>query len=164
MMIDGLMNVPYLRVMTFEALNHKWIVISQKGLSYCRLERHLERKAWVASFGRPKMTSQSLLASQTGLSPYLRWGCLIFLSSLIFGFIVYFLDTCDERKNQSTGSRQAVLRSSALFSGSGSPQLGVPPPLLAAPAPGLFVLEASAPGSGERTLFCFISRISSSVF
>ena len=123
MMIDGLMNVPYLRVMTFEALNHKWIVISQKGLSYCRLERHLERKAWVASFGRPKMTSQSLLASQTGLSPYLRWGCLIFLSSLIFGFIVYFLDTCDERKNQSTGSRQAVLRSSALFSGSGSPQL-----------------------------------------
>jgi len=41
-----------------------------------RLERHLERKAWVASFGRPKMTSQSLLASQTGLSPYLRFGCL----------------------------------------------------------------------------------------
>lgn len=41
-----------------------------------RLERHLERKAWVASFGKPKMTSQSLLASQTGLSPYLRFGCL----------------------------------------------------------------------------------------
>ncbi|XP_049775550.1 cryptochrome-1-like isoform X3 [Schistocerca cancellata] len=41
-----------------------------------RLERHLERKAWVASFGRPRMTSQSLLASQTGLSPYLRFGCL----------------------------------------------------------------------------------------
>lgn len=41
-----------------------------------RLERHLERKAWVASFGRPKMTPQSLLASQTGLSPYLRFGCL----------------------------------------------------------------------------------------
>ncbi len=37
-----------------------------------RLERHLERKAWVASFGRPKMTPQSLLASQTGVSPYLR--------------------------------------------------------------------------------------------
>ena len=37
-----------------------------------RLERHLERKAWVASFGLPKMTPQSLLASQTGLSPYLR--------------------------------------------------------------------------------------------
>lgn len=41
-----------------------------------RLERHLERKAWVASFGHPKMTPQSLLASQTGLSPYLRFGCL----------------------------------------------------------------------------------------
>nr|BAX56240.1 cryptochrome 2 transcript variant b [Gryllus bimaculatus] len=41
-----------------------------------RLERHLERKAWVASFGRPKMTPQSLQASQTGLSPYLRFGCL----------------------------------------------------------------------------------------
>jgi len=41
-----------------------------------RLERHLERKAWVASFGRPKMTPQSLLASTTGLSPYLRFGCL----------------------------------------------------------------------------------------
>lgn len=41
-----------------------------------RLERHLERKAWVASFGRPKMSPQSLLASQTGLSPYLRFGCL----------------------------------------------------------------------------------------
>lgn len=41
-----------------------------------RLERHLERKAWVASFGRPKMTPQSLLPSQTGLSPYMRFGCL----------------------------------------------------------------------------------------
>nr|XP_023017756.1 cryptochrome-2-like [Leptinotarsa decemlineata] len=41
-----------------------------------RLERHLERKAWVASFGRPKMTPQSLLPSQTGLSPYLRFGCI----------------------------------------------------------------------------------------
>lgn len=41
-----------------------------------RLERHLERKAWVASFERPKMSPQSLYASQTGLSPYLRFGCL----------------------------------------------------------------------------------------
>lgn len=43
-----------------------------------RLERHLDRKAWVASFGRPKMTPQSLLASQTGLSPYLRYICTCF--------------------------------------------------------------------------------------
>lgn len=41
-----------------------------------RLERHLERKAWVATFGKPKMTPQSLLACQTGLSPYFRFGCL----------------------------------------------------------------------------------------
>ncbi|BES96008.1 cryptochrome [Nesidiocoris tenuis] len=51
-----------------------WIGGESEALS--RLERHLERKAWVASFGRPKMTPQSLLASQTGLSPYLRFGCL----------------------------------------------------------------------------------------
>lgn len=47
-----------------------------EGEALARLERHLERKAWVASFGHPKMTPQSLLASQTGLSPYLRFGCL----------------------------------------------------------------------------------------
>lgn len=48
-----------------------WIGGESEALA--RLERHLERKAWVASFGRPKMTPQSLLASQTGLSPYLRY-------------------------------------------------------------------------------------------
>ena len=42
-----------------------------------RLERHLERKVLVSSqIGQTKMTSQSLLASQTGISPYLRFGCL----------------------------------------------------------------------------------------
>lgn len=58
-----------------------------------RLKRHLERKAWVASFARPKMNPQSLMASSTGnstsklfqsflqnvmsgISPYLRFGCL----------------------------------------------------------------------------------------
>lgn len=41
-----------------------------------RLERHLERKAWVANFERPRMNATSLLASPTGLSPYLRFGCL----------------------------------------------------------------------------------------
>ncbi len=51
-----------------------WVGGETEALS--RLERHLERKAWVASFGRPKMTPQSLLASQTGVSPYLRFGCL----------------------------------------------------------------------------------------
>ncbi|KAG8177977.1 hypothetical protein JTE90_019988 [Oedothorax gibbosus] len=51
-----------------------WIGGETEALS--RFERHLERKAWVASFGRPKMTLQSFLLSQTGLSPYLRFGCL----------------------------------------------------------------------------------------
>lgn len=41
-----------------------------------RLDRHLERKAWVATFCMPKVTPQSVLASQTGISPYLRFGCL----------------------------------------------------------------------------------------
>ncbi|XP_035012124.1 cryptochrome-1b [Hippoglossus stenolepis] len=41
-----------------------------------RLERHLERKAWVANSECPRMNANSLLASPTGLSPYLRFGCL----------------------------------------------------------------------------------------
>jgi len=41
-----------------------------------RLQCHLERKAFIASYGKPKMTPQSLLASPTGLAPYLRFGCL----------------------------------------------------------------------------------------
>ncbi|XP_063800391.1 cryptochrome-2 isoform X2 [Pseudophryne corroboree] len=41
-----------------------------------RLDRHLERKAWVANYERPRMNATSLLASPTGLSPYLRFGCL----------------------------------------------------------------------------------------
>ncbi|NP_001082139.1 cryptochrome circadian regulator 2 L homeolog [Xenopus laevis] len=41
-----------------------------------RLDRHLERKAWVANYERPRMNANSLLASPTGLSPYLRFGCL----------------------------------------------------------------------------------------
>ncbi|EDO31046.1 predicted protein [Nematostella vectensis] len=41
-----------------------------------RLDRHLERKAWIASFGKPKVTSDSLMASPSGVSPYLRFGCL----------------------------------------------------------------------------------------
>ncbi|XP_044536012.1 cryptochrome-2 [Gracilinanus agilis] len=41
-----------------------------------RLDKHLERKAWVANYERPRMNATSLLASPTGLSPYLRFGCL----------------------------------------------------------------------------------------
>jgi len=42
-----------------------------------RLSYHLERRAWVACFEkRPSMTSASLLASPSGLGPYLNFGCL----------------------------------------------------------------------------------------
>jgi len=74
---DEKFGVPTLEELGFDCENLKppvWQGGETEALS--RLERHLERKAWVASFGRPKMTPQSLLASQTGLSPYLRFGCL----------------------------------------------------------------------------------------
>ncbi|KAM3966799.1 cryptochrome 2 isoform 2-T2 [Aphomia sociella] len=70
-------GVPTLEELGFETEGLKptlWLGGETEAL--VRLERHLERKAWVASFGRPKMTPQSLFASQTGLSPYLRFGCL----------------------------------------------------------------------------------------
>ncbi|KAK1161757.1 cryptochrome-2 [Acipenser oxyrinchus oxyrinchus] len=41
-----------------------------------RMDKHLERKAWVESFERPRIDVNSLIGSQTGLSPYLRFGCL----------------------------------------------------------------------------------------
>lgn len=93
---DEKYGVPTLEELGFDTDGLKppvWIGGETEALA--RLERHLERKAWVASFGRkssesffmnatynfekflgPKMTPQSLLASQTGLSPYLRFGCL----------------------------------------------------------------------------------------
>ncbi|XP_023940173.2 cryptochrome-1 isoform X2 [Bicyclus anynana] len=74
---DDRFGVPTLEELGFETdglQDPVWIGGEKEGL--LRLERHLERKAWVASFGRPKMTPQSLMASQTGLSPYLRFGCL----------------------------------------------------------------------------------------
>ncbi|XP_039447538.1 cryptochrome-1-like [Culex pipiens pallens] len=74
---DDKYGVPTLEELGFETEGLKppiWVGGETEALA--RLERHLERKAWVASFGRPKMTPQSLLASQTGLSPYLRFGCL----------------------------------------------------------------------------------------
>nr|ABO38435.1 cryptochrome 2 [Antheraea pernyi] len=74
---DDRFGVPTLEELGFETEDLKppmWMGGESEALA--RLDRHLERKAWVASFGRPKMTPQSLLASQTGLSPYLRFGCL----------------------------------------------------------------------------------------
>ncbi|KZS16683.1 Protein CRY-M [Daphnia magna] len=75
--VDDRFSVPTLEELGFDTdglMPAVWRGGESEALT--RLERHLERKAWVASFGRPKMTPQSLLASQTGLSPYLRFGCL----------------------------------------------------------------------------------------
>lgn len=74
---DEKFGVPTLLELGFDTDNllpPTWIGGETEALA--RLDRHLERKAWVASFCKPKMTPQSLLPSQTGLSPYLRFGCL----------------------------------------------------------------------------------------
>ncbi|XP_061533381.1 cryptochrome-2 [Phycodurus eques] len=41
-----------------------------------RLNKHLDKKVWVAHFEHPRGNMCSLYASPTGLSPYLRFGCL----------------------------------------------------------------------------------------
>lgn len=94
---DEKYGVPTLEELGFDTDGLKppvWIGGETEALA--RLERHLERKAWVASFGRPKMTPQSLLASQTGLSPYLRFGCLstrLFYYQLTGIFVALFYQT-----------------------------------------------------------------------
>ena len=58
-------------------------------------------QAWVANFERPRMNANSLLASPTGLSPYLRFGCL---SCRLF----YFKLTDLYRKVRHLSSEAAV--------------------------------------------------------
>nr|XP_020443657.1 cryptochrome-2-like isoform X2 [Monopterus albus] len=41
-----------------------------------RLNKHLDKKVWVANFEHSRRNTCSLYASPTGLSPYLRFGCL----------------------------------------------------------------------------------------
>ncbi|KAM9854173.1 cryptochrome-2 [Aulostomus maculatus] len=41
-----------------------------------RLNKHLDKKVWVANIEHPRVSMCSLYASPTGLSPYLRFGCL----------------------------------------------------------------------------------------
>ncbi|XP_031609360.1 cryptochrome-2 [Oreochromis aureus] len=41
-----------------------------------RLSKHLDKKVWVTSLEHPRVNTCSLYASPTGLSPYLRFGCL----------------------------------------------------------------------------------------
>ncbi|XP_047451785.1 cryptochrome-2 isoform X2 [Mugil cephalus] len=41
-----------------------------------RLNKHLDKKVWVANLEHPRVNTCSLYPSPTGLSPYLRFGCL----------------------------------------------------------------------------------------
>ncbi|KAM9376492.1 cryptochrome-2 [Pholidichthys leucotaenia] len=41
-----------------------------------RLSKHLDKKVWVANLEHPRVSTCSLHATPTGLSPYLRFGCL----------------------------------------------------------------------------------------
>uniref|UniRef100_A0A3Q0SW87 Cryptochrome circadian regulator 2 n=1 Tax=Amphilophus citrinellus TaxID=61819 RepID=A0A3Q0SW87_AMPCI len=41
-----------------------------------RLSKHLDKKVWVTSLENPRVNTCSLYANPTGLSPYLRFGCL----------------------------------------------------------------------------------------
>lgn len=84
-------------------------------------------KAWVANFERPRMNANSLLASTTGLSPYLRFGCL---SCRLFYFKltdlykkVQLLSTALEniKKKKKYKSIQNKINRGAAYSG----QLGV---------------------------------------
>lgn len=71
---DARYGVPALSDLGFRRhsqANTKWPGGETEAL--LRLERHLQHKAWVAAFGKPKMTPNSLMGlTQTGLSPYLR--------------------------------------------------------------------------------------------
>uniref|UniRef100_A0A671SY89 Cryptochrome-2-like n=1 Tax=Sinocyclocheilus anshuiensis TaxID=1608454 RepID=A0A671SY89_9TELE len=74
---DERYGVPSLKELGFKTQgdrSHVWKGGETEALE--RLNKHLDRKAWVANFERPRITAQSLFASPTGLSPYLRFGCL----------------------------------------------------------------------------------------
>ena len=86
-----------------------------------RLERHMERKAWIASFGRPKMTPQSLKASVTGVSPYLRFGALS--PRLFYRDLAYLY-----RKVSATAARRRAVCVRAQSDGPPPPRLELMPP------------------------------------
>ncbi|XP_042571156.1 cryptochrome-2-like isoform X2 [Cyprinus carpio] len=75
---DERYGVPSLEELGFKTFkgdsSHVWKGGETEALE--RLNKHLDRKAWVANFERPRINAQSLFASPTGLSPYLRFGCL----------------------------------------------------------------------------------------
>ena len=73
-----------------------------------RLDRHMERKAWIASFEKPKMIPQSLYASQTGVSPYLRFGCLS--SRLFYWKLTELYMKVRDKSHLHVGRRHLSLR------------------------------------------------------
>ncbi|XP_058502149.1 cryptochrome-1b [Solea solea] len=74
---DATFGVPSLEELGFETEGLSTAVwLGGETEALMRLERHLERKEWVENFERPRMNANSLLANSTGLSPYLRFGCL----------------------------------------------------------------------------------------
>lgn len=86
-------------------------------------------QAWVASFGSPKMTPKSLLASQTGLSPYLRFGCLsvrLFYHQLADLYRKVGDSGCSKRSKRSWRNERRARRDRRLlqrWSGSASVQI-----------------------------------------
>lgn len=74
---DQLYNIPSLEELGFrtEGLpSTVWQGGESEALE--RLSKHLDKKVWVAIIEHPRVSTCSLYASPTGLSPYLRFGCL----------------------------------------------------------------------------------------
>uniref|UniRef100_UPI0037E99AEA cryptochrome-2 n=1 Tax=Semicossyphus pulcher TaxID=241346 RepID=UPI0037E99AEA len=74
---DQMYNIPSLEELGFRTQGLP-PAIWQGGESEAldRLNKHLDKKVWVANFEHPRGNMCSLYASPTGLSPYLRFGCL----------------------------------------------------------------------------------------
>uniref|UniRef100_A0A673CB18 Cryptochrome-2-like n=1 Tax=Sphaeramia orbicularis TaxID=375764 RepID=A0A673CB18_9TELE len=74
---DQLYNIPSLEELGFQTSGLPpavWRGGESEALD--RLGKHLDRKVWVANIEHPRVSTCSLYASPTGLSPYLRFGCL----------------------------------------------------------------------------------------
>eukprot|EP00730_Choanoeca_flexa_P018800 TRINITY_DN9160_c0_g3_i2.p1 TRINITY_DN9160_c0_g3~~TRINITY_DN9160_c0_g3_i2.p1 ORF type:complete len:514 (+),score=85.09 TRINITY_DN9160_c0_g3_i2:101-1642(+) len=71
-------NVPTLEEMGYDAIESPQKVLFPGGESSAleRLQGHLKRKSWIAKFEKPKTEPTSLEPSTTGLSPYLKFGCI----------------------------------------------------------------------------------------
>ncbi|XP_075898678.1 cryptochrome-2 [Nelusetta ayraudi] len=74
---DQLFNIPTLEELGFKTKGLPpavWRGGESEALD--RLGKHLDKKVWVANLEHSRVNTCSLYASPTGLSPYLRFGCL----------------------------------------------------------------------------------------